>query len=162
MGHLMLQRDYKDVPLILTIARCVGHVWKWVTKTDDCIKTIAKNFSNVIRQRQPISLLNHCRTERTQNSLRRRLVFWNFTPRNLVEVYWHFGTCCLYHQTHWILKHTKSHSPQLSNASSFLLFQRAFNAYFNILSEASTEVTLKPSSNNIMESILEDTHQAEY
>lgn len=45
--------------------------------------------------------------------------------------------------------------PQLSNAGSFLLSHLAFNAYFNILSDASTEVTSNPSSRSKIESTLQ-------
>ena len=45
--------------------------------------------------------------------------------------------------------------PHLSKASSFLLSHLFLRAYFNILSEASIEVTSNPSSSNIMESILQ-------
>lgn len=43
---------------------------------------------------------------------------------------------------------------QLSKPDSLRRFQRSFNAYFNILSEASTDTTSNPSSTNIVESIL--------
>lgn len=43
---------------------------------------------------------------------------------------------------------------QSSKAGSFRLFQRVFKAYLSIRSEASVEVTRKPSSSSIMESIL--------
>lgn len=42
--------------------------------------------------------------------------------------------------------------PQLSKAGSFLRSHLDFSAYFNILSEASTLTTSKPSSSNITES----------
>lgn len=44
--------------------------------------------------------------------------------------------------------------PQLSNASSLRLAHLVLRAYFNILSEASMEVTWKPSSRSMIESIL--------
>lgn len=44
--------------------------------------------------------------------------------------------------------------PHLSKDSSFLLSQRIFKAYFNILSDASTLTTSKPLSRSKIESIL--------
>lgn len=48
--------------------------------------------------------------------------------------------------------------PHLSNAGSFLRFQRVLSAYLSILSEASMEKTSNPSSSNIIESTLQITN----